>query len=187
MPESSCNRDIDGASEPAREILAMALGRVANQYRKGVRRRTKAPWETRFERRMARHREQPDRDREWACGTGMLEAAWSRLYRRQVRLLLFLLSREGVYVVNSIGQVFGFRETGRQFGDILRTLNWSCDEELRDISPASFDELNLDDPLIREHFSKRANSFAAAAAEEGLSFFFIGAESDKMNSVWRQG
>lgn len=93
----------------------------------------------------------------------------------------------GVYVVNSIGQVFGFRETGRQFGDILRTLNWSCDEELRDISPASFDELNLDDPLIREHFSKRANSFAAAAAEEGLSFFFIGAESDKMNSVWRQG
>lgn len=186
MPESSCNRAIDGASEPAREILAMALGRVANQYRKGVRRRIKAPWETRFKRRMARHREQPDRDREWVCGTGMLEAASSRLYHRQARLLLFLLSREGVYVVNSIGQVFGFRETGRQFGGILRTLDESCYGELREISPAAFDELNLDDPLIREHFSKRADSFAAATAEEGLSFFFIGAGSDNMNGVWRQ-
>jgi len=106
----------------------------------------------------------------------MLEAAESRLYRRQARLLLFLLDHEGVYIVNSNGQVFGFREIARQFGDILRMLDNRHYQELREIGVASFDELNLDDQLIREHFSRRAENFIAKAAEEeGLHFFFIGA------------
>ncbi|MGE0131985.1 MAG: hypothetical protein AB7U82_28220 [Blastocatellales bacterium] len=132
---------------------------------------------------MAKQKERPDQNRERMCGTGIMEAAMRRLHRRHARLLIFLLSREGVYIVNSIGQVFGFREIGWQFGDIMRTLDGSWYEELREIVPGPFDELNTDDPLIREHFSRRAESFAAATAEEGLSFFFIGAESNQMKTL----
>src|SRR5262249_7110207 len=45
-----------------------------------------------------------------------------QLYHHHARLLLFLRGREGVYVVNGSGQVFEFREIGRQFGEILRRI-----------------------------------------------------------------
>lgn len=140
--------------------------------------RTQRLWPTTFKKQVADSNERRDQARGFRCGTSILRAAISKLNRRHARLLLFLLGREGIYIVNSNGQVFGFREIGGQFGSILERLDESYYEELSEIGHASFDELNLDDPLIREHFSSRAESFIAAAAEEGLDFFFIGAESN---------
>src|SRR5262249_12725323 len=89
---------VESDQETIREILAVALGRVANHYRKGVRRRMQRPlWET-FSKRVAATNERDEKKRGFICGTAMLEAAESRLYRRHARLLLFLLRREGVYV-----------------------------------------------------------------------------------------
>jgi len=167
---------VDSDQKSTQEILALALGHVSNHYRKGVRRRIQRSLWRSLRKRAADSNERREEAGSYTCGTMMLEAAKSRLYRRHARLLLFLLSREGVYVVNSNGQVFGFREVGNQFGGILKTLDNRHYKELREIGVRSFDELNLDDRLIREHFSRRAESFIATAAdEESLYFFFIGA------------
>lgn len=167
---------VESDQETVREILATSLGHLANHYRKGVRRRMQRPlWES-FSKRVADSNERDKKKRGFICGTAMLEASESRLYRRHARLLLLLLQREGVYVVNIAGQVFDFLELRRQFGKILRRLEDCHYEELREIGAEHFDELNLNEQLIREHFSRRAESFIATAAEEeGLYFFFIGA------------
>jgi hypothetical protein len=167
------------ACEPVCEILATALGRIDNQYRKVVRKRTQRIMQTDFKREVEVFKEGRAKSKGFICGTGRLQAAINRLYYRQARLLLYLLQREGVYIINKNGQVFGFHEIGRKFGAILKELNNNHYKELSWIDTTRFAELNLDDPLIREHFYKRAENFIATATEEGLNFFFIGDESNR--------
>lgn len=177
---------VESDQETVREVLAMAMGRVVNHHHKCVRRRMQySALERRLRKRAATSNERNIKESGYMCGTMMVEAGFNRLYRRHARLLLLLLRREGVYVVNSSGQVFGFREIGRQFGGILRSIENDHYKGLREIGAGSFDELNLDDQLVREHFSRRAENFIATVAEEeGLNFFLIGAVTPPCQRVF---
>src|SRR5262249_50018076 len=121
---------------------------------------------------------QHDQAEGYICITGYFEAAFSRLYSRQARLLLFLLRRQGVYIAGSDGQVFSFRKIGGKFGSLLRALNESHYIERSQVGNAFFSKLDLGDQLIHEHFSGMAECLIAATAKEGLNFFFIGADSN---------
>jgi hypothetical protein len=170
-------RDIvESDQETIRGILAVSMGRVVNHYHKYVRRRMRMPFWQRLSKRVATANARKGKNRDFICGTRMMEVTESSLYYRHARLLLLVLSRGSVYIVNNVGQVPGFREIGRQFGKTLRRIDNDRYQTLREIGAESFDELNLDDQLICEHFSIKAENFIATVAEEeGLYFFFISA------------
>ena len=156
----------------AAEVLATLLGQVANHYRKCVRRRMSRPLE------LAWHRPvKDDRKRERMCGTGMLRAAERRLYRRQARILFALLKRAGFLVINPAGQVLSHIEVSGIIGSLLNQIEEQCYDSLRSAGINSFDEIELDDPLIHTHFAKRAETLLAGLDEHEIGLFFIGAAS----------
>lgn len=154
------------------EVLATMLGRVANHYRKGVRRRMRRPFELAL-RRPAKD----DQKRTDMCGTGMLMAAERRLYRRQARVLYALLKGAGFLVINPAGQVLSHIEVSGIIGSLLTQIEEQYYQKIRSAGVKSFDEICLDDPLMQDHFAERAETLLTGLDEHEISLFFIGAAS----------
>lgn len=154
------------------EVLATLLGQVANHYRKCVRRRMSRPLELALRRPL---KDVPKRER--MCGTGMLRAAERRRYRRQARLLFALLKGAGFLVINPAGQVLSHIEVIETIGSLLNQIEGQYYEALRSVGGKSFDEINLDDPLMQAHFAERARTLLAGFDEHEISLFFIGVAS----------